>query len=283
MVIVPKGRYEMKNVMLLSASLLASITLSPTLRAEPQHSHEVNHKPVGGASITPAVVIRGFGPEGRAGVSSDLGGARHWSARVRGVPSTLDFDTTVTVSGQIAGGPVRTLSRMKIQEVRLPPSTRQTDTGDAVHEDRYALAFSPTFAASTYSVEIWNGSRRVLEVNNMTARGVVLAGNDLICDALGKANSVALGVCEYTIGTCSRLDDQGRFNWVIDRTTPVPWTVPSVSDEAVVGDQLRIIEETSPGPRAFTNVTIRGRNLTQMILLDEMANAMVPEDHRREP
>jgi hypothetical protein len=110
----------------------------------------------------------------------------------------------------------------------------------------------------------------------------VLAGNDAICEALGKARSVALGICYFTIGTCSSLDDQGRFNWIIHRVAPVPWVVPSVSPDPVVGDQLRIIEETAPsqGNLVFRNVTIQGANLSEMVLMDETATATVPDAHR---
>jgi hypothetical protein len=63
---------------------------------------------------------------------------------------------------------------------------------------------------------------------------------------------------------------------------PVPWVVPSVSQEAVIGDQLRIIEETPPsqGLLVFKNVTIQGSNLSEMVLMDETATATVPDGHR---
>ena len=78
------------------------------------------------------------------------------------------------------------------------------------------------------------------------------------------------------------MDDQGRFNWTIYRAAPVPWVVPSMSQEAVVGDQLRIIEETptSQGHLVFRNVTIQGVNLSEMVVMDEIATATVPDGHR---
>ena len=122
----------------------------------------------------------------------------------------------------------------------------------------------------------------MFEVNGLKAGGGVLAGNDAICDALGKANSVALGFCIVVVGTCSSLDDQGRFNWTIRRVAPVPWVVPAVSQDAVVGDQLRIIEEMPPsaGHLVFKKVSIQGTNLSEMVLMDELATATVPDAHQ---
>jgi hypothetical protein len=165
-------------------------------------------------------------------------------------------------------GPVKVLSSLEIRELRLP--------------DRYALSFTPRVQSPSYRLEIWNGSTRVFDVGGLKAGGVVLAGNDAICDAIGKVRSVALGFCRFTIGTCSSLDDQGRLNWTIHRAAQVPWVVPSVSQDAVLGDQLRIIEETasSPGHVVFKNVAIQGSNLSEMVLMDETATATVPDAHR---
>jgi hypothetical protein len=259
-----------KIAVLFSAALMAAFTCSETAAAPPSRQlSPIAHQPVGAASIAPALAIRGFGAEGKDGVSSTFGRARHWSAKIRGVPTTLDFGTTVTVNGGTAGGPAKTLSSLAIREVRL---------GQA----RFSLTFSPSFQSATYRVEIWNGPTKVLDVGQLTAGGIVQSGNDFICDAIGKERSVALGICEYTIGTCSQLDDQGRFNWIIQRRAPVSWVIPSVSPDAVVGDQLRIIEETGPneGDPMMTDVAIRGANLSQILLLDEMANAQVPDTHR---
>jgi hypothetical protein len=237
---------------------------------------QITHQPVGDASVVPAVVVRGFGPVRPAGVSSDIGGARHWSANIRGVPTSLDFGMTVTIGGGTETSPVRTLSSLEIRELRLPA------TGVAHDQDRYALAFTPKLQSPSYRLEIWNGSTRVFDVGGLKAGGGVLAGNDAICDAIGKAQSVALGICYLTVGTCSSLDDQGRFNWTIYRVAPVPWVVPSVSQDAVVGDQLRFIEETPPSQKhlVFRNVTIQGSNLSEMVLMDETATATVPDAHR---
>jgi len=123
-------------------------------------------------------------------------------------------------------------------------------------------------------VAIWNGPSRVFDVDGVKAGSVVLAGNDPVCDALGKARSVAMGVCYVTVG-------QGRFNWTIRRAAPVLWVVPSVSQEPVLGDPLRIIEAAPPsqGHVLFRNVTIQGADLSEMILMDEMATATVPDAH----
>jgi hypothetical protein len=50
----------------------------------------------------------------------------------------------------------------------------------------------------------------------------------------------------------------------------------------VVGDQLRIVEETasSQGQVVFKNVTVQGTNLSEMVLMDETATATVPDGHR---
>jgi hypothetical protein len=122
----------------------------------------------------------------------------------------------------------------------------------------------------------------VFDISGLRSGGVVLSGNDPICDALGKNDSVRLGVCEFVIDDCSNLDDEGRFNWTIRRGTPVPWVVPGVLPEPVVGDQLRIVEETpsSPGHIVFKNIAIQGSNLSEMVLMDEMATAMVPDTHQ---
>jgi hypothetical protein len=266
----------MKRAVLLTVAVIAAIAWSRTLPAAPaEQSDQIAHQPVGDASVVPAVVIRGFAPGRPAGVSSDIAGARHWSANIRGVPTSLDFGTTVTVGGGPETGLVKALSALEIRELRLPSTS-------ADEKDRFALAFTPRLQSPSYRLEIWNGSTRVFDAGGLKTGGVVLAGNDPICDAIGKARSVSLGICYFTIGTCSSLDDQGRFNWTIHRVAPVPWVVPSVSQEAVIGDQLRIIEETPPsqGLLVFKNVTIQGSNLSEMVLMDETATATVPDGHR---
>ena len=61
----------------------------------------------------------------------------------------------------------------------------------------------------------------------------------------------------------------------------MPWVIPSVSQNAVMGDQLRIIEETpsSPGPVVFRKVSVQGLNLREMVLMDEVATDTVPDSH----
>ena len=256
----------MKRTVFLSIALIAATASARTVPAAPsEQSDQVSHQPLGDASVSPAVVVRGFGPGRLAGVSSDIGGARHWSANIRGVPTSLDFGTTVTVGGGTETGPVTALSSLEIRELRLPATSRSAAAGEANEQDRFALAFTPKLHSPSYRLEIWNGSTRVFDVSGLKAGSGVLAGNDPICDAIGKANSVALGFCHFVIGTCSSLDDEGRFNWTIHRVAPVPWVVPSVSQHAVVGDQLRIIEETAPSQRpvVFKNVTIQGANLVR--------------------
>ena len=260
----------MKRTVLLTIALITATASARTFPvASSEQSDQLSHQPVGNASVAPAVVVRGFVPGQLAGVSSDIGGARHWSANIRGVPTSLDFGTTVTVGGGTETGPAKTLSAMEIRELRLA-------------QDRFALAFTPKLQSPSYRLEIWNGSTRVFDVRGLKTGTGVLAGNDPICDALGKENSVALGFCQFVIGTCSSLDDQGRFNWTIHRAAPVPWVVPSVSQQAVVGDQLRIIEETasSQAQVVFKNVTVQGANLSEMVLMDETATATVPDGHR---
>jgi hypothetical protein len=273
----------MKRAVLLTVALIAALVSARTLPAAlAEQPDQVTHYPLGDASIVPAVVIRGFGPARPAGVSSDIGGARHWSANIRGVPTSLDFGTTVTVRGGPESGPVKALSSLEIRELRLPATSRWANAGDASEQDRFALGFTPKFQSPSYRLEIWNGPTKVLDVSGLTTGGGVLAGNDAICDAIGKARSVALGFCYFTIGTCSSLDDEGRFNWTIHRGAPVPWVVPAVSPEAVIGDQLRISEETpsSPGHILFKNVAVQGSNLSEMVLMDEMATATVPDAHQ---
>jgi hypothetical protein len=260
----------MKRAVLLTIAVITATASARTLPAAfSEQSDYVAHQPLGDASVAPAVVVRGFVPGRPAGVLSDVAGARHWSANIRGVPTSLDFGTTVTVGGGIETGPAKTLSAMEIRELRLA-------------QDRFALAFTPKLQSAAYRLEIWNGSTRVFEVDGLKAGGVVLAGNDPICDAIGKERSVALGFCEFTIGTCSSLDDQGRFNWTFHRVAAVPWVVPAVSSQAVIGDQLRIVEETasSQGRVVFKNVSIQGANLSEMVLMDEMATATIPDGHR---
>ena len=84
------------------------------------------------------------------------------------------------------------------------------------------------------------------------------------------------------MGHCSSLDDDGRFNWTIQRVAPVRWLVPAASQDVVVGDLLRIVEETAPGQGhvVFRNVTVQGSNLSEMIFMDGTATATVPEAHR---
>jgi hypothetical protein len=268
---------EMKRALLLTVTVITAIAWAQTRpAARSEQADQISHKPLGGASLGPAVIIRGFRPGRPAGLSSDIAGARHWSATLRGVPKTLDFGTTVTVAGGTESGSVRTLSSLEIREQRLPA------TGATNETPRFALTFTPKLRSPSYRLEIWNGPTRVFEVNGLKADGAVLAGNDPICDALGKENSVALGFCEFVIGTCSSLDDQGRFNWTIHRVAPLPWVVPAVSQNAVVGDQIRIIEETasSPGHVVFRRVATQGLNLSEMVLMDEMATATVPEAHQ---
>jgi hypothetical protein len=265
-----------RAVFLTAVALITAMAWARTLPAAPsEQSDQITHKPLGDASLGPAVVIRGFLPGLPAGVSSDIGGARHWSATIRGVPTSLDFGTTVTVSGGTETGPVKTLSSLVMRELRLPA------TG-ANEKDQFALAFTPKLRTPSYRLEIWNGSTRVFEVSGLKAGGAVLAGNDPICDALGKENSVALGFCEFVIGTCSSLDDQGRFNWTIRRVAPVPWVIPAVSQDAVVGDQLRIVEEMAPsaGHLVFRKAAIQGTNLSEMVLMDELATATAPDAHQ---
>ena len=272
----------MKRTLFLAVALIAAIAWARTLPAAlSQEAAQITHQPVGGATVVPAEVIRGFGPTRLAGVSSDVGGARHWSANIRGVPTSLDFGATVTVGGGTETGPVTTLSSMDIRELRLPATSRWANAGDASEQDRYALSFTPKLQSASYRLEIWNGPSRVFDVDGLKAGTAVLAGNDPICDAIGKARSVAMGFCYVTVGTCSNLDDQGRFNWTIRRAAPVLWVVPSVSQDPVLGDQLRIIEETPPsqGHVVFRNVTIQGANLSEMVLMDEMATATVPDAH----
>ena len=266
----------MKRVVLLTVALITAMAWARTLPAAPsEQSDQIAHQRVGSAWLAPAVVVRGFVPGRLAGVSSDVAGARHWSAKIRTVPKTLDFGTTVTVRGGTETGTVSTLSSLEMRELRLPADS-------ANEKDQFALAFTPKLRSSSYRLEIWNGSTRVFEVSGLKTGGGVLAGNDAICDALGKENSIALGWCIAVIDTCVNLDDQGRFNWTIRRVAPASWVVPAVSQDAVVGDQLRIVEETpsSPGHIVFRKVNVQGLNLSEMLLMDEMATATVPDAHQ---
>jgi hypothetical protein len=273
----------MRKAALLAVALITALALARALpAASSEQSDQITHKPSGSASLGPAVVIRGFRPGRLAGVSSDTAGARHWSANIRGVPTSLDFGATVSVAGGAEGGTVRTLSSLEIRELRVAAAQRATSAGETTALDRFALAFTPKLRSPSYRLEIWNGATRVFEVNGLKTGGAVLAGNDPICDAIGKENSVALGFCIVVIGTCSSLDDQGRFNWTIRRVAPVPWVIPAVSQDTVVGDQVRIIEETpsSPGHVVFKRVTTQGLNLSEMVLMDEIATVAVPEAHQ---
>ena len=116
----------MKRAVLLTAvALITAMAWARTLpAASSEQSAQVIHKPFGGASLGPAVVVRGFRPGRPAGVSSDIGGAQHWSATIRGVPTSLDFGTTVTVGGGTETGPVKTLSSLEMRELRLPAAAR---------------------------------------------------------------------------------------------------------------------------------------------------------------
>jgi hypothetical protein len=144
---IPKGRFEMKRAVLLTVALVAAIAGARRLPAAPGQSDQVTHQPVGDASVSPAVVIRGFERGRLAGVSSDIGGARHWSANIRGVPTSLDFGTTVTVGGGTETGPVRALSSLEIREMRLPGTA---DAGHANEQDRFALTFTPRVHSPSY-------------------------------------------------------------------------------------------------------------------------------------
>jgi hypothetical protein len=272
----------MKKALLLAVALITAVAWAGTLpAASSEQADQITHQPLGDASVAPAVVVRGFGPTRLAGVASDVTGSRHWSANIRAVPTTLDFGATLTVLGGPETGPVKVLASMDIRELRLPATSRWASAGDATGQTRYALSFTPKLQSPTYRLEIWNRGTRVFEVAGLKTGGTVLAGNDAICDALGKEQSVAMGVCYTTWGNCSSLDDDGRFNWTINRVAPVRWVVPAVSQEVVVGDQLRIIEETpSQGHLVFKNVSIQGANLSEMVLMDEMATIAVPEAHQ---
>jgi hypothetical protein len=276
MVIDSEWEVEMKNAVLLTVALITAMAWERNLPAASSEQSDLvaSHRPLNGSSVAPAVVIRGFVPGRLAGVASDVAGARHWSAKIRSVPKTLDFGTTVTVRGGTETGTIRTLSALQIRELRV--ATTSTDD-----RDRFALAFTPKLGSPSYRLEIWNGSTRVFEVSGLKTGDAVLAGNDAICDALGKANSIALGFCIAVIDTCSNLDDQGRFNWTIRRVAPVRWVIPSLSQDAMIGDQLRIIEEapSSPGHVVFSKVNVQGLNLSEMVLMDEMATATVPDAH----
>lgn len=253
---------------------LTSARAFPT--ATSAQTNQTTHQPLGGAVVSPAVVIRGFAPSLPVGLSSDITGARHWSANVRGVPKTLDFGATMIIRGGTPTGALKTLASMVIKERRLAP------TGAPNEPERFALTFTPKVQSPTYRLEIWNGPAMVFEVNGLRAGGTVLAGNDAICDAIGKARSVALGICYFTIGSCSSIDDDGRFHWTIFRSSPVPWVIPAVSQAAVVGDQLRIIEETPSNSAkvVFKSASVTGTNLSEMVLMDELATAAAPEGHR---
>lgn len=221
------------------------------------------HRAAGYASVQPALVLRDLGSTGEDGVTVELGeGIRHWTAEMRGVPNALDFATTVTVLGRDKGGRDRPISSLKMREVRLP--------------DGFALAFSPTFDSPTFRIEIFHDSTRVLDLTGMREGTVVFSGNDPVCDAFGKANSVALGICEWVVSDCHVLDDDGRSGWIIDRVAPVTWVVP-LSGTSVVGDRIRLTEEKRPrGPDVLlTEVRIRASNHSELILFDETARSTV--------
>lgn len=217
------------------------------------------HTATGAASLKPALVIRGLGSSGEDGVSVEVGkGVRHWTATMRGVPSTLDFDTTLTILGREADGSPRTLSSLEMKELAL--------------SDGYALAFSPTFDSATYRLEVFHGSKTVLDISGLRTGTGVLSGNDSICEAFGKANSVALGICEWVVSDCHTLDDDGRSVWTIDRVAPVTWEVPATGS-SVVGDRIRLTAEERPRDPAktFTDVWIRASNLSELTILEESA------------
>ena len=263
----------MTRAFLLSVTLIVATAWTPTVPAASTQSDPIPHQPLGGASIAPAVVVRGFAPSQFAGVSSDVRGARHWSANIRAVPTSVDFGATIAVRGGTETGTVRTLSSMVVRERRL------SSTGDPAR--RFALTFTPKLVSPSFRVEIWNGSTRVFDAANLKLGSTVLAGNDAICDAFGKEASVAMGICYVTVGTCSSLDDEGRFTWTIRRSAPVRWVIPSMSQHEVIGDQMRIIEETasSPGPVIFRKVNVQGLNLAEVILMDEVGSTTVPDGH----
>ena len=249
--------------------LAAIIAVSPSRAQTPSDSpgtvpfKGLPHRAVADASINSALVIRDLGPTGKDGVRVDLGeGVRHWTAEMRGVPNTLDFAKTVTVMGRDDGGRSRSISSLEIREVSLP--------------DGFALAFSPTFDSPTYRVEIFHESTRVLDLTGLRAGTVVFSGNDPICDALGKANSVALGFCEFVWSDCHFLDDDGRSGWIIDRVAPVTWVVP-LSGRSVVGDKIRLTQEKAPSepPVDLTEVMIQASNLSELIIFEEQARSTV--------
>ena len=255
------------TIFLLAAVL--ALAVSPSRAQEASNSPSIvpfsglPHRAEGDASIKPALVIRDLGSTGNDGVTVDLeGGVRHWIAEMRGVPTALDFAMTVTVMGREEGGGSRVISSLDMREVGLP------------HE--FALAFSPTFDSPTYRIEIFHESTKVLDLTGLRAGTVVFSGNDPICDALGKANSVAAGVCEWVVSDCHFLDDDGRSGWIIDRVAPVTWIVPPLG-KSVVGDKIQLTQEQAPSePDAvFTEVRIKASNLSELIIFEEQARSTV--------
>ncbi len=171
---------------------------------------------------------------------------QEWNAEhLRLVPLTLDWTATIEVLGR-RGGSLVTPS-LAVAEQAVP--------GGA-----YQIEYSATFGRSTYRIELYDGDLLVGRSFGIdSGEPGATSANDPICDALGKAESVALGVCEWVVAPGFQQNDNGECQFELSGARK-EWTVDGSRIEA---DRILFIEELSAPPEtaSFRLITIQGTEL----------------------
>ena len=204
-------------------------------------------------SLQKELVVSNAESSGAGGVRISLGRVRAWSAeRLQIVPTSLKWTASFSATGSRGGR-------------RVQPSLGVREQFDQ-RRGRYLIGYTPSFGASNYRIEIFNGPTLVYRLSNLEAGSqAVLSSNDAICDALGKANSVALGVCEWVVAPDFRQNDANECEFTLSGQSRDFF----FEDGAIVqGDRIRFVEqpEQRPAPATFRRMVIETAEVETLTL-----------------
>jgi hypothetical protein len=155
----------------------------------------------------------------------------------------------------------------RVGRERTAPTLSVRELKDA-GRDRFLIGFAPDFGEATYRIEIYDGPSVVFAATGFESGSQsVLSGNDPICDFIGKAESVAIGICEWVVSPDFRQNDDFECEFSIEGQRK-EFFLPNGTE--VLGTRIRFIEnETESEVAVFNRMNIRTALVRTLELADE--------------